>query len=61
MLPAREFPAAPYLVGVAAPILRDASQPCLPVMLLACHPEARDFCVPKDLGEPREASLFYDA
>jgi hypothetical protein len=30
-------------------------------MLLASHPEARDFCVPKDKGEPREASFFCEA
>jgi hypothetical protein len=30
-------------------------------MLLACHPAARAFCVPKDLSEPREALLSCDA
>jgi hypothetical protein len=30
-------------------------------MLLACHPAARAFCVPKDLAEPRETVLSCDA
>jgi hypothetical protein len=30
-------------------------------MLLACHPAARAFCVPKALAEPRDAFLSCDA